>query len=132
MVPAELKGLWPPCQHNLFSTSGPPIACVSPFPSLPLAFPPTRVYFCQLPYSCLHSVFARTHKTFLVRADEELPPTVGTPGEMVNRHTSFCGQALRSYTGPEATSKSDLPLIVPLHRDDHYPFCGPGLTLPVL
>ncbi|KAK1883821.1 L-cysteine S-thiosulfotransferase subunit SoxA [Dissostichus eleginoides] len=36
----------------------------------------------QLPYSCLHSVFARSHKTFLVRADEALLPTVGTPGKM--------------------------------------------------
>lgn len=69
VVPTELKGLWPPCQHNLFSTLGPPSLAASPFPSLPLASPPTRVYFCQLPYSCLHSVFACAHKTFLVRAE---------------------------------------------------------------
>ncbi len=80
VVPTQLKGLWPPCQHNLFSTSRPPSLAASLFPSLPLASPPTRVYFCQLPYSCLHSVFARTHKTFLVRVDEALLPTVGTPG----------------------------------------------------
>lgn len=35
--------------------------CLSPLP-------PTRIYFCQLPYSCLQSAFARTHETFLVRA----------------------------------------------------------------
>ncbi|MEQ2212740.1 hypothetical protein XENOCAPTIV_004303, partial [Xenoophorus captivus] len=111
---------------------GTPVARASPFPSLPLAFPPTHVYFCQLPYSCLHSMFAHTHKTFLVRANEELPSTLGTPGEMVNRHTSFCRQALWSYKGPEATSESDPPLIVLLQRDDRYPCCGPGLTPPVL
>lgn len=61
VVPAQLKGLWPPCQHNLFSTSEPPLLATFLFASLPLASPPTRVYFCQLPYSCLHSVFARTH-----------------------------------------------------------------------
>lgn len=89
-LPTQLKGLWPPCQHNLSSTLGPPSLAASPFASLSSPLPPTRVYFCQLPYSCLHSVFAPTHKTFLVRADEALPPTAGTPGKMVNRHTSFC------------------------------------------
>lgn len=118
VVPTQLNGLWPPCQHNLFSTSGPPSLAASPFPSLPLASPPTHVYFCQLPYSCLHSVFAHTHKTFLVRADEAVPPTAGTPGKMVNRHTSFCRQALQLYSGPGDTSESDLPLILILYRDD--------------
>lgn len=117
VVLIQLKGLWPPCQHNLFSTSGPP-SLASLFPSLALASPPTRVYFCQLPYSCLHCVFARTHKTFLVRADEALPPTVGTPGKMVNRHTSFCRQAPQLYSGPGDTLESDLPLILILYRDD--------------
>lgn len=113
-----MKGLWPPCHHNLFSTSGPPPLAASPFPFLPLASPPTRVYFCQLPYSCLHSAFAHTHKTFLVRAGEALPSTVGTPGKMVNRHTSFCRQAPQLYTGPGDTSESDFPLILILYRDD--------------
>lgn len=77
---------------------GTPVACcISFFPLCLSPFPPTRVYFCQLPYSCLHSVFARSHKTSLVRADEALPPTLGTPGEMVNRHTSFCRQALQLW-----------------------------------
>lgn len=78
VVPTELKGLWPPCQHDLFSTLGPPSLAASPFPSLSLASPPTRVYFCQLPYSCLHSVFARTHKTFLVRAERRCRRLWGT------------------------------------------------------
>lgn len=101
---------------------GTPVArCISLFPSLRLASsPPTRVYFCQLPYSCLHSVFARTHKTFLVRADEALLPTVGTPGKMVNRHTSFCGQAPQLHSGPGDTSESDLPLILILYREDQW------------
>ncbi|KAJ4925846.1 hypothetical protein JOQ06_008032, partial [Pogonophryne albipinna] len=30
----------------------------------------------------IKGVFARSHKTFLVRADEALLPTVGTPGKM--------------------------------------------------
>lgn len=120
VAPTQLKGLWPPCQHNLFSTSGPPSLAASPFPSLPLASPPTRVYFCQLPYSCLHSVFAHTHKTFLVRADEALLLTVGTPGKMVNRHTSFCRQAPQLYSGPGDTSESDLPLILILYREDQW------------
>lgn len=112
--------------------AGTPIARTSPFPSLPLAFPPTRVYFCQLPYSCLHCLFAHTPKTFLVRADEALQSTVGTPGGMLNRHTSFCRQALWLYKGPEARLESAIPLIVLLHRDDHYPSFGPSLTPPVL
>lgn len=101
---------------------GTPVArCIALFPSLRLASsPPTRVYFCQLPYSCLHSVFARTHKTFLVRADEALLPTVGTPGKMVNRHTSFCGQAPQLQSGPGDTSESDLPLILILYREDQW------------
>lgn len=97
---------------------GTPVArCISLSLS-PSRLSPTRVYFCQLPYSCLHSVFARTHKTFLVRADEALLPTVGTPGKMVNRHTSFCRQAPQLHTGPGDTSESDLPLILILYRDD--------------
>lgn len=122
VAPTQPKGLWPPCQRNLFSTSGPPSLAASPFspPCVSPLPPPTRVYFCQLPYSCLHSVFARTHKTFLVRADEALLPTVGTPGKMVNRHTSFCGQAPQLHSGPGDMSESDLPLILILYREDQW------------
>lgn len=132
VVPTQQKGLWPPCQHNLFSTLGPPSLSDSPFPSLPLASPPTRVYFCQLPYSCTHSMFAHTHKTFQVCVDEALLSTVGTPVEMVNRHTSFCRQALELYTGPEDKSESDLRLILILYRDDQCACLVPGVTLHVL
>lgn len=132
VVPVQLKGLWPPCQHNLFNTSGPPSLAASPFSLSASRLSPNPCLFCQLPYSCLHSVFACTHKTSLVRADEALLPTLETPGEMVNRHTSFCRQALQSYTGPEDTLESDLPLIVLLYRDDQYPCFGPGVTPPVL
>lgn len=97
MAPAQPKGLWPPCQHDLFITSGPPPLAVSPSfspltprgPPVPLRLvstpppppppPPTRVYFCQLPYSRLHSAFARAHKTFLVRADEAPAADCGHP-----------------------------------------------------
>lgn len=118
VVPTQLKGLWPPCQHNLFSTSGPPSLAASPFLSLPLASPPTSVYFCQLPYFCLHSMFARIHKTFLVRADEALLPTVGTPGKMVNRHTSFYRRGPQLHSGPGDTSAH--PLLLILYREDHW------------
>lgn len=58
------------------------------------------------------------YKTFLVRAGEALPSTVGTPGKMVNRHTSFCRQAPQLYRGPGDTSESDFPFILILYRDD--------------
>ncbi|AWP15302.1 Hypothetical protein SMAX5B_003624 [Scophthalmus maximus] len=35
------------------------------------------------------SVFAPTHKTFLVRADEALPPTAGTPGTISRPATAL-------------------------------------------
>lgn len=63
MVPIQLKGLWPPCQHNLFNTSGPPLLTASPFSLSASRLSPNPCLFCQLPYSCLHSVFACTHKT---------------------------------------------------------------------
>lgn len=63
--------------------------------------------------------------------DEALLPTVGTPGKMVNRHTSFCGQAPQLHSGPEDTSQSDLPLLLILHREDQWARNDPGVTLPV-
>lgn len=131
VVSTQQKGLWPPCQHNLFSTRDPHCS-LHLFLSLPFASPPTHIYFCQLPYSCLHSTFANTQKTFLVRLDEALLSTVGTPGELVNRHTSFCRQAIQFYTEPGDTLESDLPLILVLYRDDQHACLGPGVTPHVL
>ncbi|TNN81171.1 hypothetical protein EYF80_008505 [Liparis tanakae] len=91
--------------------SGTPVAlCVSPSLSASRLLPQPRVYFCQLPYSRLHSAFARTHETFLFRAGEALPPTAGTPGKMLNRHTSLCGQAPRRLQGLGTRWSQTVPL----------------------
>lgn len=63
--------------------------------------------------------------------DEALLPTVGTPGKMVNRHTSFCRQAPQLHSGPEDTSESDLPVILIYYREDQWACKDPGVTLPV-
>lgn len=53
VAPTQPKGLWPPCQRNLFSTSGPPSLAASPF-SPPCVSPlPPRPAFISVSFHIL-------------------------------------------------------------------------------
>lgn len=127
----ELIGLWPPCQHDLFSTSGPPSLDAFLFPSLPLASSPNPHLFLSASIFLSSKRVCPYSRDISSPCDEALLLTVGTPGKMVNRHTSFCRQAPQLHSGPEDTSQSDLPLILILYREDQWVCNDPGVTLPV-
>lgn len=131
VAPTELNGLWPPCQHDLFSTSGPPSLHAFLFPSLPLASPPNPHLFLSASIFLSSKRVCPYSRDISSPCDEALLPTVGTPGKMVNRHTSFCRQAPQLHSRPEDTSQSDLPLILILYREDQWACNDPGVTLPV-
>lgn len=113
MALAQPKGLWPPCQHNLFITSGPPSLAAflsftpppptpcppvsgRPLPPLPLAA--AAISNPRLFLSA--SIFSSSQRVCPCSQDISSACRRGTGCrlwaplvKMVNRHTSFCRRA---------------------------------------